>query len=501
MKTETVDVSELSADPKNVRRHDDKNIAAIKRSLDRFGQQKPIVVSKDGRVVAGNGTLAAAAALGWQSVAVVRTSLKASERTAYAIADNRTAELAEWDDGALAAQLSAIAIEDEALLAAAGFDAKDLDRIVSGLSEAEKEKPKTEIPIEQLDDAWRQWAAEMVDHFERAGSFSGVSPGYAKVMFLRAKHTGARYPRACSHAFHPQQFDTPADVRSALDGLRLVASGGIKPARLRFAFDKTAARNPVPRVSYLTGGQMPFAGSKFAPDFPPELAESVVNEFARGGRVLDPCHGWGGRLVGFLLSDAAAYHGVDVSPLQSAGVKRIAAELGPLADDGKRIELTCAKFEDAPVEDEAFDLAITSPPYFDTEKYLGGAQSHEAENYSAWRDGFYASLLRKTFRALRAGGTFALQVGSQRYPLLDDGKKIGADVGFAVEGVRLGVLTANANESTTNEKGECLLILKKAAKGSDTRWKRSNFRSSTAEREQAQQPCSCVCQTMQTQTR
>ena len=57
---EPASVDSLSADPANVRTHDKRNIDAIKASLRRFGQQKPIVVDGDGVVVAGNGTLAAA---------------------------------------------------------------------------------------------------------------------------------------------------------------------------------------------------------------------------------------------------------------------------------------------------------------------------------------------------------------------------------------------------------------------------------------------------------
>jgi ParB-like chromosome segregation protein Spo0J len=122
MKAEIVPIDSLSFDPANARRHGEKNLAAIKSSLARFGQQKPIVVDASGIVRAGNGTLAAAKALGWKEIAIVRSILKGSDATAYAIADNRTAELAEWDDDALAQTLAALQIEDEALAKATGFD-------------------------------------------------------------------------------------------------------------------------------------------------------------------------------------------------------------------------------------------------------------------------------------------------------------------------------------------------------------------------------------------
>ncbi|MGA1718738.1 MAG: ParB N-terminal domain-containing protein, partial [Aquiluna sp.] len=44
MNIEEIPIAELDLDPANVRQHDEKNLAAIKSSLKRFGQQKPIVV-------------------------------------------------------------------------------------------------------------------------------------------------------------------------------------------------------------------------------------------------------------------------------------------------------------------------------------------------------------------------------------------------------------------------------------------------------------------------
>src|SRR5438876_347960 len=102
MNLETVQISMLSEDPANARLHPTRNLDQIKASLRRFGQQKPIVVDATNTVRAGNGTLAAARALGWQTIQIVRSELAKTELTAYAIADNRSAELAEWDAEVLA---------------------------------------------------------------------------------------------------------------------------------------------------------------------------------------------------------------------------------------------------------------------------------------------------------------------------------------------------------------------------------------------------------------
>lgn len=121
-------VADLHVDPANVRRHPDRNLDAIKASLARFGQQKPIVVDSNGVVRAGNGTLEAARALGWETIACVRTPLAGTEATAYAIADNRTSELAEWDETALAETLGSL-VAEEISLADLGFDETEYDRL------------------------------------------------------------------------------------------------------------------------------------------------------------------------------------------------------------------------------------------------------------------------------------------------------------------------------------------------------------------------------------
>jgi DNA modification methylase len=154
---EDIPCADLHNDPANVRKHGDQNLAAIKASLVRFGQQKPIVVNQDGVVVAGNGTLMAARALNWTTIKAIRTNLVGSEATAFAIADNRTAELAEWDESALHQQLAAIAIDDEELLAATGFDEKQLAKLADANSPEviEEEIPEPPAnPITQPGDLW-----------------------------------------------------------------------------------------------------------------------------------------------------------------------------------------------------------------------------------------------------------------------------------------------------------------------------------------------------------
>jgi hypothetical protein len=79
-------------------------------------------------VLAGNGTLAAARSLGWTEVDVVETDLAGSAAAAYAIADNRTGELSQWDYQALALALETM---PQGLAFATGFEAGAMESITT----------------------------------------------------------------------------------------------------------------------------------------------------------------------------------------------------------------------------------------------------------------------------------------------------------------------------------------------------------------------------------
>lgn len=97
MNFEKVNIDTVSQDPKNKRLRTDENYMALRESLRRFDQQIPIVVQKDGVIVKGNGTWLAAKELGWKEIWVHRTGLEGVEAELFSIADNRIAELSEWD--------------------------------------------------------------------------------------------------------------------------------------------------------------------------------------------------------------------------------------------------------------------------------------------------------------------------------------------------------------------------------------------------------------------
>jgi len=153
MELQMVTIESLTLDPNNARKHSKRNLDAIKKSLSKFGQRKPIVVH-NGVVIAGNGTLEAAKTLGWKEigVSVCPDDWDSDTAKAYALADNRSSELAEWDEKILSTQL--LDLDDMGWnIEALGFEPLPLRDLDEG---AEDEIPEPPVePVSKLGDHWK----------------------------------------------------------------------------------------------------------------------------------------------------------------------------------------------------------------------------------------------------------------------------------------------------------------------------------------------------------
>jgi len=123
---EHVSIETLVPDPHNAREHGERNLLAIRESLERFGQVEPLVVQRASRrVIGGNGRLEAMRMLGWREAAVVLVDLPDSAALALALALNRTGELATWNEENLAAALRALS-EEEGGLVGVGWSREEM---------------------------------------------------------------------------------------------------------------------------------------------------------------------------------------------------------------------------------------------------------------------------------------------------------------------------------------------------------------------------------------
>ena len=198
-----VPISALRPDPRNARKHGKENLEAIAKSLKDFKQQKPIVVSSDGIILAGNGTVSAAKSLGWTHVAAVRSDLSGTDATAFAIADNRTAELAEWDRGELASLLREIP-ENRVV----GFSTEDLTAILSPPTLSGKYSVKivppvyepkgTCPPVDELVD--REKTRALVEEIENSET---IRPEVARLLrFAAERHSVFDYAKIAEFYCH-----------------------------------------------------------------------------------------------------------------------------------------------------------------------------------------------------------------------------------------------------------------------------------------------------------
>ena len=150
MKIDTVKVEDLHPYAKNTRIHGKRNLDAIKKSLDAFGQTKPIVVRRETmEILCGNGTYEAAVALGWKEIQCHIIDIDEERAKALMIADNRTSDLSENDEKNL---LDLLQNMDADMLGLTGFDDAELDKMLQfheGELFKDDEKKKEKKPKEE----------------------------------------------------------------------------------------------------------------------------------------------------------------------------------------------------------------------------------------------------------------------------------------------------------------------------------------------------------------
>ncbi|MEE0060240.1 MAG: DNA methyltransferase [Acutalibacteraceae bacterium] len=446
-------MAEIKFDKRNYRKHNDRNKELIRKSLNECGAGRSIVIDNNNEIIAGNGIYEQAQELGIKTkiietdgselVVVKRTDLSTDDekRKKLAVMDNSTSDSSEFDLELLKEDFEIPELQDF------GIDIEEIE-----IEEEKHKEEKNKQAEEYINEATKKACGEIVEQYDRLDGFSFITKHTAKIQFIKFVYYGKEYERYNSIAFHPLQFKTSGDNDSAYNGLKRVAEGEINPERLRFVTGDS--------LKSIYAGSLAFSGCKMPLDFPTSLARDLIDEFAERGKVLDPCSGWGGRLIGFLASSAVEYQGVDASPNQVNGDLDIYETFKDVVDKKKKVSIVVSPFEKYENKEDYYDLVLTSPPYFDREKYLGGEQSHNYSNYEVWKESFYSVLIEKAYKSLKKRGIMCLQVGSQYYPLLKDGKKIAKEKGFKIKEVRATDMKNNFNQ-TEEKDGEVVLICEK----------------------------------------
>ena len=132
--TELRKIADLRPHPRNYRRHPERQLALLRESLRIHGQQKPVVITPDGTILAGHGLVEAARLEGWIEIACHVYDGPYPE--AFLAIDNRASDLAEDDETALAELLRDLEAQEQ--LHATGWGEDDLAELLLRLDAAEK---------------------------------------------------------------------------------------------------------------------------------------------------------------------------------------------------------------------------------------------------------------------------------------------------------------------------------------------------------------------------
>ena len=125
---------------KNNPRKNDKAVDAVAASIKAFGFKQPVVIDDNGEIIAGHTRLKAAKKLGIKTVpCIVADDLTPEQIKAYRLADNKTAELAEWDMELLPLELDDLQEFDMTLF---GFE------MPKGRAEAIEDDYEISVPAE-----------------------------------------------------------------------------------------------------------------------------------------------------------------------------------------------------------------------------------------------------------------------------------------------------------------------------------------------------------------
>jgi len=170
--------------------------------------------------------------------------------------------------------------------------------------------------------------------------------------------------------------------------------------------------------------QIGINGVQYINEFPPHIAVELCRNYTKNGNrsemeVLDPCGGWGGRMIGSSVivnkytcfePESRTYSGL-INLSNYIRDKRLNPEF-----NSKVYQLP---FEDSSLPNNYYDFAFTSPPYYDTEEY-SEEETNSLNRYTTftkWVEGFYIPMIQKTMDALKPGKAFILNIGDRKYPL------------------------------------------------------------------------------------
>jgi len=179
-------------------------------------------------------------------------------------------------------------------------------------------------------------------------------------------------------------------------------------------------------------------GAPVVAQFNPAYARYLISNYSpENGNVLDPCAGWGSRLAS-AVSLGRGYYGIDQNQETIEGLNKMVEWF---SDNGipHDVQLVQGCSEDINnYGTELFDMALTSPPFFDKEHYSseGDQSDKKYRTFEEWGEGFLKPMCTNVHKRLKDGGIFVLNVVNYiDCPLAYLSKYILRDIGFNIKDI------------------------------------------------------------------
>ena len=147
--------------------------------------------------------------------------------------------------------------------------------------------------------------------------------------------------------------------------------------------------------------------------FRPVIAKQIYDKYCNENTImLDPCGGWGGRLLGAYCSDKIKrYDCLEASLLSYKSLIEVKKYFDNLIK-GKQININYGCYEESKFENEFYDLIFTSPPYFCKEHYSDDEMQscNKYHNYNEWKNGFLYKFIENSYNYLKLNGYFIVNI-------------------------------------------------------------------------------------------
>jgi hypothetical protein len=429
-----VEIKSLVDWPGNPKDHDIGAIVESMRENGVYGALRCQLSTR--RILAGHGTREALRRLKVRRVNVLWIDCDDATGARIVAADNRLSELGGYNDAALLDYLRTL--QESNNLKGTGYDADDVTTLYEHVH-GEYENGERDRDAEGDDDDDDEKASfDYADHdrilsvafewFRENGFPYRKLPLFVQLQELNrlaalSQDAALRstFGYAIADSYHPERFEV------AIEGKRRAIDVFKDDKSLLHALElQLDSSGRIPAGHF--GALDVVHGAQVASNFRPGFAMHLYRRFCDAGAyVLDPCAGYGGRLIGWLAALlGGTYTGVDPNTQTHLNNQRMIEALVSNENAVEaNVQLINKPFEDL-VNDENFgeemgnvyDFVFTSPPYFSKEHYNeGSTQSYiRYPTIEQWVECFLQKLLDGSYWALKAGKVCAINISDVTIP-------------------------------------------------------------------------------------